>query len=213
MKRKFLLFVFTVFAISAAFCQGEGFDAQLIGGFSAAQIRGDDASGFDKVGIESGIGASYSLKYNLDAGVELLYSQRGSRSDESFSITGERQIYKLNYLSIPLTLTVRDWLMEREGDYSYYRVFAQAGLSYGRLLSAEVEGPFGQLPVDDFTNAFNENDISWLFGLGYQINYRLGARMRYNRSITKLFNAADHPEINYRDLLPFHLSVQLTYKL
>lgn len=213
MKHNTLLFVFSFFIITTGIAQSEGFDARIIGGISAAQIRGDDAAGFDKVGIEAGIGASYALKYNLDAGIELLYSQRGSRSDESFSSTGDRQIYKLNYLSIPLTVTVRDWLRDEAGELSYYRVFAQGGFSYGRLLSADIEGPFGSLPVDEFIDALNENDISWLVGLGYQFNYHLGVRFRYNRSITKLFNAADNPSINYRDLLPFHLSLQLTYKL
>ena len=209
MKRQFTLFSFlmiTFFALG----QADGFEAHIIGGISAAQIRGDDISGFNKVGIESGIGVNYDIRYNMNLGLELLYSQRGSRSELT---TGGLRVFRLDYLSIPVVLSIKDWIYESEEGLSYYRVMAQGGLSYGRLLKSKVEGPLGTIGTEELTAAFNQDDISWLVGLGYQFTYHLGANMRYNRSITKLFKTTDHPAINFNDLLPFHLSLQLTYKL
>jgi hypothetical protein len=211
MKHIFLTLSLVSFFTFFIHSQSLGFDSQLIAGISAAQIRGDDLAGFNKVGIEAGIGASYEVRYNMDIGIELLYSQRGSRSELSFGTNSDIRTFQLDYLAIPLVFTIKDWLLQEENELSYYRVKAEAGLSYGRLLKSSVEGNLGTIP--DISDAFNGNDLSWLLGFGYQINYKLGARLRYNRSIIKVFSTADNPNINYNDLLPFHLSLQLTYKL
>lgn len=211
MKHAFLSISFVLLFSLLALGQATGFDARIIAGMSAAQIRGDDIAGFNKVGIESGVGVSYEVRYNMDLGVELLYSQRGSRSEFSFGSNPNIILFQLDYLSIPVVFTIKDWLYDVENEISFYRVKAQAGLSYGRLLNSKVEGNLGTIP--DLSDAFNTNDVSWLLGFVYQINYRFGARLRYNRSITKAFSTVDHPSINYNDLLPFHLSLQLTYKL
>ena len=192
--------------------QGTGFDAQLIAGINAAQIRGDDVAGFNKIGLTGGLGVSYDVRYNMDLGIELLYSPRGSSLEFDVSSNRERT-FKLNYLSIPIVLTLKDWLYEEESGFSYYRVKAHGGLSYGRLLSKGINGELGAIGTEDLVDAFNDNDISWLLGFGFQMSYRLGFRIRYERSITKLFKTADHPDINYNDLLPFHLALHFTYKL
>ena len=215
MKHQYLLFLclMIVPGLNQSLAQGYGFDAHLIGGLSAAQIRGDDLAGFNKVGFEGGIGASYSIRYNMDLGMELLYSQRGSRPELGFGSQNIAPVFQLNYLSVPVVLSLKDWLQEYEDDFSYYRVKAEIGVIYGRLLSGSVEGELGTIGTEELSDAFSNNDISWMLGGGFQFNYRVGIRLRYNRSITKLFKTEDHPDINYNDLLPFHLSIQLTYKL
>ncbi len=213
MKRLYLLLYLLISAHLFTYGQAEGFEAQLIGGVSAAQIRGDEIAGFNKLGFESGIGVSYPIRYNVDLGVELLYSQRGSRSDQDFNPGGDSRLFKLNYGAIPVVVTIRDWIFDADDQLSYYRIMAQGGLIYSRLLSSSVEGPLGTIGTETLNEAFNENDLSWMLGIGFQFSYRVGTRLRYNRSITKLFKADDHPAINFGDLLPFHLSLQLTYKL
>jgi opacity protein-like surface antigen len=193
--------------------QTNQFEAYIVAGFSAAQIRGDDLAGFDKLGLEPGIGVWYDLSSNMSLGVELLYSERGSRT-EIFPNNSEPQlVYKINYATVPLVFTIRDWYFE-EDDHSYYKVFAQGGLSFGRLIKASVEDDFGIYPsTDAFTDRFNKNDLSFLVGIGMWFNHKTGASIRYNRSITKLYDKADNPDINAGDLVPFHLSLQLLYKL
>ena len=193
--------------------QGYGFDAYVVGGLSAAQIRGDDLAGFNKVGFEGGIGASYPVRFNMDLGVELLFSQQGSRPELGFGSQNTAPVFQLNYLTIPVVLNIKDWLQEFDDDYSYHKVKAEVGISYGRLLSGSIEGQLGTIGTEELTEAFTNNDVSWLLGAGFQFNYRTGLRLRYNRSITKLFKTEDHPDINYNDLLPFHLSIQLIFKL
>ncbi len=213
MKRLMTLLVLFLVAASPALAQFEGFQAKIIGGLSAAQIRGDEIAGFNKVGVESGIRVAYSVRYNMEVGTELLFSQRGSRSDEVLSLGGRSVLFQLNYLSIPVIWSIKDWIYESSEGLSYYKVGFQAGASYGRLLSSKVEGALGSVGTEPLREAFNENDISWIVGVNYQFNYRLGARLRYNRSITKLFKTTDNPSINYNDLVPYHLSLQLTFKI
>lgn len=215
MKALINTFSILIICLLALPSYSQGFEAQLIGGISAAQIRGDEIAGFNKVGIESGIRASYPIRYNMDLGLELLYSERGSRSNETETnnIGGDQLLFKFNYFSIPIMFSIKDWLYDAENKLSYYRIAAEAGVSYGRLLKSGVEGPLGPVNDPEFIDALNQSDVSWILGASYQINYRFGARFRYNRSLTKVFKAADNPNINYGDLLPFHLSLHLTYKL
>ena len=212
MKQIITLISFLLFYWGSIFGQSTGFDAQLIAGFNGAQVRGDDMAGFNKLGVAAGLGVSYDIAYNMNVGIELLYSSQGATPKISLGSTLVPTI-QLNYLSIPVVWTINDWLFEETSGLSYYRVNAQAGLAYGRLLKKEVIGELGSVGSEALVAAFNENDISWLLGFGYQINYKIGARLRYYRSFTKLFKTTDHPQINYNDLLPFHLSFQLTYKL
>ncbi len=213
MKRIFFILSLLLSLTVSVSSQSYGFDAHLIAGLSAAQIRGDDLAGFNKVGFEGGIGASYEIRFNMDLGLELLYSQRGSRPELGFGSNRISPVFNLDYLSIPVVFSIKDWLKEFENEISYYKVKAEAGLAYSRLLEGSVEGDLGTLGTQELSDAFKQNEIMWLLGLVYQFNHRMGARLRYNRSITKLFKTTDHPDINYSDLLPFHLSIQLTYKL
>lgn len=212
MKRGLLTIYFSLLFLGLSLAQSDGFDARVIAGLTAAQIRGDNLAGFNKVGFEGGLGVSYDIRYNMDLAAELLFSQRGSRPDLAFGANAS-PIFRLNYLSIPVVWSIKDWLNESENNYTYFRVMAEAGLSYGRLLSSEVEGDLGTIGTEELVDAFNQNDISWLIGVGYRFSYRTGIRLRYNRSITKLFKTQDHPDINYNDLVPYHLSIQMTYKL
>lgn len=192
--------------------QDYGFKSSVIAGFSAAQIRGDDIAGFNQVGLEGGIGVQYGIGYNTDLGLELLFSQRGSRQQLDFGSSDSDIQFRLNYLAIPLTFTIHDWVKENENSL-YFKVNAHAGLAYSRLISAKVSGVLGSIGTDPLVDAFNENDISWMLGLGYQFSERMGFRFRYTRSVTKLFSQDDNPQVNYNDLLPFHLSLLLTIRI
>ena len=71
------------------------FKAGAIIGLNMAQIEGDEASGFNQVGLNTGILGNVILHKQWEVGFELLFSQKGSRAmgDENTPSLN----YRLNY--------------------------------------------------------------------------------------------------------------------
>lgn len=158
------------------------FGAGLIIGLNAAQINGDEHAGFNKAGIEGGLRATARLTEKTDLGIEIVYSQRGSRSKQNDSNTNEPFKVTTNYAAIPITYNYKDWYMEDD----YYRIHFHAGLNYGRLIGSKIVGD-GVID-SELESYFNQNDLSWLVGATYYINEHFGLTARYSRFITLLYN-------------------------
>ncbi len=151
------------------------FKAAAILGTNLSQIDGDNLYGFKKIGLSAGGRLSYANEKTLDVALEMLYSQRGS-SVNFFNNTNEEKI-KLNYLELPIILSLRDWYIEKDG---YYKVRAEGGLSYGYLFGADATG------FD--VSVLKNHDISWLLGIGLNVSKRLGFALRYTSSFTDMYN-------------------------
>jgi len=178
-----LMIVFS--PVSAVFSQR--FGAAMVGGFNASQIEGDQLAGYDKVGLTGGIIAILNFESRFDLNFEFLFSQRGSRPD-IFNPDYDPDInISLMYAELPVYVTLGDWWQE-EGEY--YKVSAQAGLSYGRLIKAKTFDYFhpSDMNLDKLVPFFNNNDISWMVGLSYRFGPHWGMTGRYTRGITPLLN-------------------------
>ncbi len=192
-----------LFFLSFAFnLQSQTFKAGLVFGFTASQITGDNDAGFNKPGLEGGIKSLVNLGEKSDLSLELLYSQRGSK--EEIRVDGTNQeIYRIDYISIPIVYSYKDWAAEE-----YYRLHFHSGLSYGRLIKAELDNG-----VDNslFTDLWRKNDLSILVGATYYINKHFGLTFRYNRSLILLYKNSEDSPINANSLIPFNLSFQGLY--
>jgi len=181
----------------------QGFDAALIIGATAAQIDGDNLVGYHKIGLTGGLRASYPLKEKSDLGLELLFSQRGSRSPitesgtEVFSTT-------LNFLEVPLFYNYKDWYIE-DGDY--YKVRAEGGLSYGYLFSSKSNNTILEGNEDDFKN----HDVSVHLGLTYALSKRVNLTGRWTRSFVTLWDNPSSP--NQERVISYFLTFRLEYHL
>lgn len=161
--------------------RSQGFKAMAIVGLNASQIDGDNLYGFKKLGLSAGGRLSYTNVKTVDYSIEMLYSQRGS-SVNYFNNREEEKI-NLNYLELPVIISLRDWFQEKDG---YYKVRAEGGLSYGYLFGAQATG-------FDVT-ILRTHDISWLIGAGINFNKRIGFSIRYTSSFMDMFN--DTPDKN-----------------
>jgi hypothetical protein len=188
MKKAFLI-TFIALIINGLSAQSR-FGGGVVLGFNAAQMDGDYAAGFHKVGLNAGLRGTARL--NADGRwlltTELLYSQRGARSVEADRVTPNWSA-TLNYLEVPVLLSYLDWAQD-EG--AYYKVHFTVGASFGRLFSSKVSDPFThpRAAID----AFAQNDYSYTAGVSYFINRHWGFTWRYSRSINYLFNP-----IKYKD--------------
>jgi len=184
--------------------QAQTFKAGAILGFTASQINGDADAGFNKPGIEGGLKALVNIGEKSDLSLEILFSQRGSK-EEARADGQVQDIYRTAFVAIPVVYSYKDWLSDTE---EYYRLHFHAGLSYGRLISAELDNDDDNT---EFVELWFKNDLSFLVGATYFANEHLGFTFRYNRSIFLLYKPEiDHPIIK-DPLLPFNLSFHTLY--
>ena len=185
------------------YAQEQRFRAGINLGITAAQINGDDSANFNKLGMTGGIRALTILGPNADFLIEILYSQRGSRTELLASSGLPQRIIQLHYVEVPFIYTYKDWYQDSE---DYHKMHFQGGFSYGRLFNSNFENS----PLEEAAPFFRENDFSWLAGLTFHTSPNFGFYARYTRSLNLLFkNNNNNPNAN--SLLSFFLSFGGTY--
>ncbi len=144
------------------------FHASLLAGINATQVDGDNLAGYHKGGWNAGLGVDATLHKDLTLGMELLFSQKGSRS----TILPPASSVKLliNYAEIPIMLRYHD----RNG-----AIFG-LGLSYGAYLNHKQWQGGVQVPSAD-TLLF-ARDLEGLaeFSLRVTEHFFLNARFGYS---------------------------------
>ncbi len=174
----------------------QGFKATGIVGVNASQIDGDDSYGFHKIGLSAGARLSYATDKSYDFSLEMLYSERGSLVKPIDDKIPNFKI-KLNYFEFPIVFSLRDWYVESDG---FYKVRADAGISYGYLFGVDAPGY-------DETN-FKTHDVSYLIGAGLNLTKRFGVSLRYTSSFFNVYKTQDVNEIK---LLSYFLTLRTEY--
>ncbi len=203
MNKTKLFLIFLIFFSSINIIPAQKFGGTMILGFNASQIDGDRLAGYDKLGINAGIGLNYNLKEPWQLNIDFLFSQRGSRS--SFIKNKYEPIRKitLNYLELPVYISYRDWFLNKE---QYYKIQGYAGLSAGRLFSVK-----NSLNDSDFDEKnFIKNDLSYLIGAKFYFNKHIAISSRYTRSLFRMYR---HPDDGSKSLLGYFLNFGFIYKL
>ncbi len=159
------------------------FKGGIVAGFNAAQLDGDAAAGYHKVGINGGLRALIELGGRLELSTEILYSQRGSRTTENESAIN--RTCNLSYMEVPVLLNIRDWKKKSGEDGEYFKVSFSIGLAYGRLFNAQSNSFFTHAAVVD---RFVKNDLSVMGGVNYYANSHWVFSCRLARSLNPLFN-------------------------
>ena len=183
------------------------FSAGLILGINASQIDGDLYAGYSKIGIVGGIQGFAYLTDKLDLGIELRYSQIGSRSTPNNQNSAEPFSLTLNYAEVPVSINYKDWYVEAE---DFHRLHFHFGLTYARLISSKLKDQSGS-PFEILINSFNDNYFGALIGTTYFINEHFGATIRFNRAILLLYKN-DGSGLNNKSLLSKHLTFSTIYK-
>ena len=210
---KFTFLILFIFAFSPkSFTQT--FNAGLIAGFTASQLNGDNSAGYNKLGVEGGLRVGVALQEKMDLTLEILYSQRGAKEEVDVDGTPQ-EIYQTDYIAVPIVFSYKDWLAGE-----YYRLHFHGGLSYGRLVNAELKNDLSD--NSRFVSTWKENDLSFLLGATYFVNEHLGLTVRYNRSIFLLFKSGSSAtfeengvemmqSFNTNSLIPYNLSFHAQY--
>ena len=191
------------------FGAGEGyaqtFGGALVGGLNMSQIDGDDASGYNKVGINAGLrGIILPYKKNHFY-VELLYSQRGSLIRLGQGFNSEVRKINTSFAEIPLMFTINEWFVE-----DYYRVGLSLGISYGRLIGFSTN----LSEWETMEEVMKRNDLCGKLGLHYKFSSRFGVQILANRSFFQLMDRNEAAGFGFsRRFNSYHLTIQAIYEL
>ena len=176
---KSLLGIFFLFFLNLSSLFGQGFDAAVILGLNAAQLDGDEIAGYHKPGLDVGLRVSYPLQDRTDLGLELLYSQRGSKTprntDPFFT-----SYTNLDYLAVPIFINYKDWYLE---DEDYFKVRAEGGFIYSYLFDVDSNySPF-ETGIGDFKNF----DLGVHLGLSYALSKKWVFTTKWTSSFIRIF--------------------------
>lgn len=172
-RNLFILF----FLLAANIASAQRFDAGLIAGFNGTQVEGDAFKGYNKVGLLAGIFVQTDIAPAVTAGMEIKYSQKGSRRNFNPKTNEDQYIMRLGYVEIPVFVAFRT------NDKS----MIIGGISPGVLIhSREI---IGVDDVDDPNKApFKTFDLQPFAGFQFDFLERMSVDLRFALSVVPIRN-------------------------
>lgn len=210
MFRKLIL-IFVLISLGffeQASAQDQRFKAGLILGSNFSQIDGDRSNGYIKPGITGGLRGVAIINDKVDLSIELLFDQRGSRSQSIFDDNFFPFKITNNYVSVPVIFNYQDWLHESE---EYYKLHFHVGFSYGRLLNTQIDDEDENSIFVPLSMDFRQDDISVLVGTTYYVNSNFGITGRFSRGLNPLYRNGDGLTPVRIPLISKFLTLQLIY--
>jgi opacity protein-like surface antigen len=203
MSRFFLLTFLLGFTSMFSFAQR--FEGGALAGLNASQVDGDTYSGYHKPGIVAGAYVTTSLSKLVFVGMELKFSQKGSRKnpDPKAADDQTKYIMRLSYAELPVYIGVR----------TSDRISVLAGLSASYLIQGTEYDNYGQFQEAD-RHSFNSTDIQGFLGFRFQVTKRLFVDLRGAYSLVPIRDQPGEP-LSYWDSNQFSnlLSTTVLYRL
>ncbi len=179
------------------------FQAGILVGLTASQIDGDASAGYHKLGLQGGLRGAYQVSETQAISLELLYTQRGCRSEAKdpvfFSTT-------LHYAEVPLQWHWRVWQNGRG-----QALVLNAGMSYGRLLGYSNDAELGG-GITAALPDLRRNSLCALGGLSVFVSERAAFNFRLHHAINRLYDPFAKTGTNFANsLIERFLAFQFMY--
>lgn len=213
-----------VFCLSTILMQAQKrFKAGVILGFNASQVDGDRHVGYRKFGFSAGVEGVTILSDQWRLNMELLFSQRGSKSGTienrpNAIYTVKALDMRLNYVEIPVLIQYLHYYRGDKTDY-FYRYRFSGGVSFGKLLGSTIKepNPFTNDPpntlfIRPFQSSFSKNDLSLVLGLTMMMTKNLGLTLRHSVSLNPLYKAETSPDSEGKNLSGYFITGQVLYE-
>lgn len=182
MKCKLVLAACLFFVVNVVVAQR--FDAGLIGGFNGTQVEGDNFKGYHKAGLLAGIFVQTDVAPAVVAGMEIKYSQKGSRKKiDPDNGDYDSYVMRLGYIDIPLFVGFRT------NDKS----MIIAGIAPGVLIHSK-EKYNDASPDEPNKQDFNTFDLQPFVGFQFDFLERASLDLRLAISVVP---CSDKSETNY----------------
>ncbi len=165
--KKIILLLFL--CLSTLLVYPQSFNGSVIAGINTSQVSGDELSGFNKAGVIIGGGVSIPLSQKFDAGIEIVFIQKGSRKKADLD-KGDYETYKmaLSYAEVPIIFEYK----------ASGKLRLLAGPTFGVLVSSKEEryDLVSSLP-------FEKYEIGIAGGLSFAFVKNLSLQMRLTNSV------------------------------
>lgn len=200
MKR---IFIALGFLLIANFVFAQRFDAGLIAGFNGSQVEGDNLKGYHKAGVLAGIFVQTDIAPAIVAGMEIKYSQKGSRrAFDPKQPDIDKYVMRLGYIDVPLFMAFRT------NDKS----MIIGGIAPGVLIHSKELNSDGEIPEPDRQD-FNTFDLQPFVGFQFDFLEHASVDLRFALSVIP---SSDKSETNYyfhNGLFNNVISLALYYRL
>ncbi len=167
--------------------RAQTFQGSLLAGGIFSQIDSDDLIGFNQFGFTGGARVVAVLSDKWRVGPEITFSQQGSRRAPREPSNFGYENIRLNFVEVPLMVYYKDW-----------RITAEAGATYGRLIDFTVEDVLGEDLTEDFF--FNENIFGLQVGATFYFTPRVGLNFRWSRQFSALGESPDGKRLRGRNI-------------
>lgn len=174
--KRILLIISILLTVTAVYAQR--FDAGLIAGFNASQVEGDNFKGYNKAGILAGIYVQTDIAPAIVAGMEIKYSQKGSRRKyDPKQPDVDKYIMRLGYIDIPIFMGFR----------ANHRSRVIGGITPGVLIHSKELNSYGEFPKED-QHPFKTFDLQPFVGFQFDFLERLSLDLRFALSVVPVRN-------------------------
>jgi hypothetical protein len=186
----------------------------LVAGANLTQVDGDYYAGYDKVGLNAGGIVYAQIKKHLAFSMEILYSEKGSKSTgpqpspANASILVTKYGINVNYAEVPVMINYFD---KRKSHFG-------VGVSYSRLVNSHET-----LDIDSFTTSrtidlnnqypFKPNGFDFLAGVDLHLVAGLFLNIRFQYSIVPIRTQLPPPDYARADQYNNLWVVRLMYLL
>jgi hypothetical protein len=169
---RFLTIVFCFFC-SISFAQNKFVNSVHID-FYGNQVDGDGYSGYNHIGIQTGLGSLYLLgKLNGGIGFEINYVTKGARVWPQPKNGLKDFVFNLSYFEVPIFYVFNKWGVPFE-----------IGPTISYLIAAKREFNGTPHPI---SSSYREIELGGMIGFNYKMTNKLYFKFRITNSISPIF--------------------------
>ena len=178
--------------LGSSLAHAQTFHAHTFGGVNFSQVDGDHIAGYNKGGLNFGIGIWHKLKNEHRVGFDLSYAQKGSKLVNSpDAVVPQIFVIKSAYVEMPLWYSIPMTFLEE--------LELEGGLGIGVNVAGTIDdGP----RVSDAE--FNKIEVAFNLGGTYWLSDNFGLRLRHSLSLNRIGGNYDNPS---RPLSPIRIGM------
>ena len=210
LKPKSLLIFFLFVSTTHLFAQERTFNFGASSGVIFSQIEGDNLRGFKKLGYNFSLLGGFKINSKSEVIVTTSFENLGSkRKGESTSRFTDEYLAEVDLDQVGLSIAYSRNFAEDWDGKSHYRYFGGLKLNSlidkkGRLSSSSII-----LSPQLTDNNFRSFYASFKLGVGLIIAEQWILDLNYEHALQNIYVKRD--ELNINKLVPFHLSMTLSY--
>ena len=158
-------------ALITATLSGQTFRAAALAGLNLSQLDGDDLLGFHQPGLNAGLRVVAVLGEHWRVGPEILFSQQGAKRNTNSVTQSAFDAFRFQTVELPVMVHYHDW-----------RLTAEAGAAYQRLLSYRIINTLGENVTEDIS--LTDDALVLHLGATLDLSPRFGLNFRWSRHLT-----------------------------